>query len=182
MATPQASLATVLERLAGSTGLSETRRRDLRSAVRRVAELLGNVPAAIPLAMETIQSGLKAVNPVAVGMTSKRFTNIRSDFVAAVKASGLAPIMLNAMAKLSREWIDLFSRLGERRAHVGLSRLARYASSRDIQPKEVNDKVIKEFITAVREGSLHQKPKALYRQVTLIWNKAAADPNLRCRL
>jgi integrase len=30
----------------------------------------------------------------------------------------------------------------------------------------------------VREGSLHRKPNALHRQVTLIWNKAAADPNL----
>ena len=48
---------------------SETRLRDLRSAVRRVAELLGNVPAAISLVMEKIQAGLGAVNPIAVGMT-----------------------------------------------------------------------------------------------------------------
>jgi len=52
------------------------------------AYLLGNAPAAIPLAMDAIRAGLNAVNPIAVGMTLKRFANIRSDFVAAVKASG----------------------------------------------------------------------------------------------
>jgi len=33
-------------------------------------------------------------------------------------------------------------------------------------------------MTAVREGSLHQNPKALHRQVTLIWNEAAQNPEL----
>ena len=90
-ALPPANLATLLAALEGQSGLSESRRRDLRSAVKRVAHLLGNAPAAIPLAMDAIRDGLSAVNPIAVGMTPKRFANIRSDFVAAVKASGLAP-------------------------------------------------------------------------------------------
>jgi hypothetical protein len=70
------SLATVLDGLSQSSALSEIRLRDLRSAVKRVAELLGNVPAAIPLNMQTIQAELSTVNPIAVGMTAKRLTNI----------------------------------------------------------------------------------------------------------
>jgi hypothetical protein len=71
------SLATVLDSFNRPSPLSATRLRDLRSAVKRVAELLGNVPAAIPLNMEEIQAGLSTVSPIAVGMTAKRFTNIR---------------------------------------------------------------------------------------------------------
>jgi len=48
-----------------------------------------------------------------------------------------------------------------------------------IKPEEINDRVITDFIAAVRQGSLHRKPNALHRQVTLIWNEAAADPALR---
>ena len=70
--------------------------------------LPGNVPAAIPLVMEKIQAGLGAVNPIAVGMTLKRLTNIRSDFVAAVKASGVIPITLNVKAQFDPEWVALF--------------------------------------------------------------------------
>jgi hypothetical protein len=175
---PSPTLADLLTALQKVKNLSETRRRDLRSAVKGVGKLLGNGPSAIPLVMEQIQAGLATVNPVAVGMTPKRFANIRSDFVAAVKATGMIKAKGLAKAKLSPEWKDLFSRLAERRAHLGLSRLARYASAHGIQPKGVNDAVIEGFMTTVREETLHKKPKALHRQTTLIWNKVAADAGL----
>jgi hypothetical protein len=136
------------------------------------------VPAAIPLVMEKIQAGLGAVNPIAVGMTPKRLTNIRSDFVAAVKASGVIPIKLNVKAQFKPEWVDFFSRLAGRKTHLGLSRLARYASAQGIAPEGINDEVINGFIAAVREGSLHRNPNELHRQVTVIWNEAAADRDL----
>jgi integrase len=171
-------LATVLTALDRPSGLSETRVRDLRSSVRRIAKLLRNVPAAIPLAMDNIQAALAAVNPIAVGMTRKRYTNLRSDFVAAVKASRLLPAKGEDKAALSPDWRKLFARLSGRRANLGLSRLGRYASAKGIKPQEINDEIINGFMVAVREGSLHQKPKALHRQVTLIWNEAAQDPEL----
>ena len=62
------TLATLLAALESHSGLSETRRRDLRSAVKRVAHLLGNTPVAIPLAMDTIREGLGGVNPIAAGL------------------------------------------------------------------------------------------------------------------
>jgi hypothetical protein len=172
------TLATLLAALESHSGLSETRRRDLRSAVKRVAHLLGNTPAAIPLAMDTIREGLGGVNPIAVGMTPKRFANIRSDFVAAVKASGLLPVNAERKVALSPEWRQLYARLSGRRANLGLSRLGHYASAKGIQPRGINDEIINEFMAAVREGSLHQNPKALHRQVTLIWNEAARDQEL----
>jgi hypothetical protein len=90
---PQAqTLADVLAIIERSPTLSPTRKRDLRSAATRVADLLGNVPGRIALDLPTISARLAAVNPVAAGMTTKRFANIRSDFLAAVKASGLLPI------------------------------------------------------------------------------------------
>ena len=85
------TLAEVLAALDRPGGLSGTRLRDLKSAVKRVAALLGNEPAAIALDMGAISAGLAAVNPVAAGLTAKRFANIRSDFLAAAKASGVQP-------------------------------------------------------------------------------------------
>jgi hypothetical protein len=71
-----ATLATVLTALAQNEDLSPTRRRDLISAVKRVADLLSQEPAAIPVDMPAISAGLAAVNPVALGITPKRFANI----------------------------------------------------------------------------------------------------------
>ena len=161
-----------------ASGLSGTRLRDLKSATKRVAILLGNEPAAIPLCMAAISTRLAVVSPAALGLTAKRFANIRSDFLAAVKASGVKPLKVELKSSLSPNWVDFFERLSGRRAHIGLSRLARYASAQGIAPKEINDEVIGGFIAAVREGSLHRKPNALHRQVSLIWNEAARDPAL----
>jgi integrase len=177
-----ATLATVLAALEPPGALAGTRLRDMRSAVTRVADLLGNEPVAIALDMESIRAALAGISPLAAGMTAKRFANIKSDFVAAVKASGVKPIFVPFKKSLSPEWEDLFKRLSGRRAHIGLSRLGRHASAKGIGPKDVNDAVITGFISEVRQGSLHRNPNALYRLVTLIWNEAATDPSLGLQL
>jgi integrase len=177
------TLAGVLAALERHGKLSATRRRDLVSAVKRVAILLGDEPAAIPVNMAAISARLAAVNPVAVGITTKRLANIRSDFLAAAKASGLMPVKVKSEGKpvLSPAWVDLFARLSGRRAHIGLSRLARHASGRGLMPQEINNQVIADLIAAVREQSLHPRPTVLHRQVALIWNEAASDPALGLR-
>jgi integrase len=172
------TLATVLTALEQPGALSATRLRDLRSAVNRVADLLGNEPRGIPLDMDAIRAGLAAISPVAAGMTSKRFVNIRSDFVAAIRVSGVMPVRVGVKKTVSPSWIELFGRLAGRRAHLGLSRLARYASTQGIEPGEINDEVIVGFIAAVSKESLHRNPNRLHRQVTLIWNEAARNPKL----
>jgi integrase len=172
------TLATVLAVLQRPGAPAGKRLRDLQSAVRCVAKLLGNEPQIIALDMETISVGLGAISPFAAGMTAKRFANIKSDFVAAVKASGVKPVFAPVKKALSPRWVGLFKRLSGRRAHIGLSRFARYANGKGIAPDDVNDAVFAGFISEVRQGSLHRNPNALHRQVTLIWNKAASDPSL----
>jgi integrase len=172
------TLAEVRVALERNTGLSPTRLRDLRSAVMRVAGLLGNVPAGIALDLPALAARLAAISPVAAGMTPKRFANVRSDFLAAARASGLIPMRPWQKGRLGPVWRQLFGRLSRRRAHLGLSRFARYASAQGIAPEAVNDSTVADFITAVREQSLHGTPNWLYRQVTRIWNEAAGDAKL----
>jgi integrase len=156
--------------------LSATRKRDLKSAVSRTAKLLGNDVAAVDVDLGAISTRLTAIEPVAAGMTARRFANIKSDLLAAVKASGLAPV--STKVPMMPAWEALFRRLTGRRDHVGLTRLAHYASARGIEPAGVDDVVIDNFIADVRQRSLHRNPYKLHRQVTLIWNEVARAPEL----
>jgi integrase len=181
---PKAGLITLASVLAGldqTEGVAATRLRDLRSATRRVAELLGDTPSAVVLDMPEIAAKLGRINPVAVGMTPKRLTNIRSDFLGAVRTSGVRSVEAKSKP-LSPAWAEVFSQLSGRRTDIGLSRLGRYSSTRGIEPGDVTDDVIEAFITTVRDQSLHQRPNALHRQTTLIWNEAARDPKLGLRM
>jgi integrase len=176
-----ATLQVVLDSLAGQE-LAPNRRRDLRSAVTRVAKLLGEEPACIALDLPALSAKLAAISPVAAGLTPKTFSNIRSDFLAAVKASGLKPPpSADRSAALSPAWIELLAKLPKRREGIGLSRLARHASGEHLAPHDIDDAAIERFINAVRQGSLHRKPNDLHRKVTKIWNEVAAQPGLGVR-
>ena len=100
-ADPAMTLTDLLPALDATTGLSDTRLRDLRSSIKRVALLVGNDPAGIPFDLPAISAKLALVNPVAAGLTAKSFSNIRSNFITAVKASGLKSINRSAGTPLS---------------------------------------------------------------------------------
>jgi integrase len=172
------TLQDVINAVKGRDTLSVTRRRDLRSAVTRVASLLDEDPGRIALNLPVLSAKLAAVNPASASLTSKTFSNIRSDFLAAVKASELTPVRRLATAQLNADWTKLMAPLRVKRGQVGLSRLARYASASGISPQQINDTVIENFIAEVRENSLHRKPSNLHRMTSLIWNERARRPGL----
>jgi integrase len=175
------TLQAVLDALEGRRDLSATRLRDLRSAVTRVARLLGAAPSHIPLELPVLGAKLAAINPVAAGFATKTFSNIRSDFLAAVSASGLKQLRPAGKAALSPGWARLMAKLPKRRDGIGLSRLARHASREGIEPDKIDDVALDRFITAVRQSSLHRHPNHLHRTIAKIWNEAARQPGIGLR-
>jgi integrase len=166
------TLADLDRKLLGLPDLSPVRRRDLRSAVARVAALIGEEPNQLQIDLAYLSSKLAKVNAVAKGVTAKRLSNIRSDFLAAVRESGLSPTATSA--PMSLEWAQLFATLPDKRSSIGLSRLARYASALGIAPNEITQTIVSGFVADVREGSLHRNPNELHRRTILIWNEIAA--------
>jgi integrase len=176
--TPVHTLNDVLAAVKSRTDLKESRRRDLCSSVRRVAFLLGEDPAQIALDVPAISAKLAVKNSPATGLTNKRLITIKSDFMAAVTASGLRPIPRVAKTPLSTGWKNLMTELSGKRAHLGLSRFARYANAKGLEPEQINDAALADFINAVRQGTLHRKPNDLHRKVALIWNEAVQRSHL----
>ena len=105
------TLAEVLIALEEESSLSDTRLRDLNSAVKRVAELLGEEPRAVPLDLSAIGPKLARVNPIAVGISAKTLANLRSGFLTAVKVSGLKPVQRSTKTPSSPAWSRLMARL-----------------------------------------------------------------------
>jgi integrase len=167
------TLLSVLTALEHRHDLSPNRRRDLRSAVTRMVKLMDEAPSCIVLNLPAISAKLAAIHAAAVGLTPKTLSNIRSDFLAAVNASGLQLAKPTGRGTLSPRWAELLAKLPRPRHGIGLSRLARYASGERIEPHQIDDAAIESFISAVRQGSLHRKPNDLHRSVTKIWNEAA---------
>jgi integrase len=167
------TLQDVIETLSQCTWLSEIRRRDLRSAVARIAELLGQPPHALVLDVPQIAARLAILDCVSSRISPKTVQNLRANFLAAVKAAGFVPPKRLARA-LSRDWLTLLDGQSKRR-RLGLARLARYASTHGIAPASVSGPVIAEMMDDVRHYSLHRNPSRLHRDTVVIWNALARE-------
>jgi hypothetical protein len=169
-----ASLADVARIVAADQGLSQSRRRDIQSALRRTGELLAQELAAIPADLASINDRLSRCLPQAVGVSPKTLANVRSALLAGIKASGLGAVVRSHGIPLSAGWQNLKKQLRSRRHQFGLSRISHYCSGQAIEPQDVNDAVVTQFVQAVYQGTLGRNLRKLHRDVALIWNEVAA--------
>jgi integrase len=164
------TLGDVLDRLASHASLSDTRKRDLRSAVTTYAKLARFDPAAIPLDLGEMRQTLDGVEPAALTISRKRWANLRSDLAAAIHASGLRPILRTGKEEPSGAWTALLQSMANERARTGLSRFARWATRHQITPERVDDAIIQRFIAELETSSLVRKVHEQHRMVTRTWN------------
>lgn len=182
----QHTLADVIDEVEARTGLSDRKKRDLASTVNNIAKLLDRPPLHVVLDMQAIGKRLESVNPIARGMSAKRFANLRSEFPVAVAESGLLPGVLRVgwrrQPPLTAEWASFKSMLVGVRAQAGLSRLVHFASNSGIEPRAVDDSVIDSLVAHMKATSLRSQQHKIIRAATRIWNEVAAEhPELGLR-
>jgi integrase len=175
-------LQEVLDRLAGNESLTDTRRRDLRSAVMSFAKLAGQSMTEIPLDLNMIRETLDGGQPATARVSAKRWANLRSDLAAAIDASGLNPMLKTAKVELGEHWAQLLKTVADQRARHGLSRYARWATMRGIVPQAANDVTLEAFISDLKTASLVRHVGEQHRNVAMIWNllvRLRPDEHLR---
>jgi integrase len=175
IATPaaNATLQTVLDRLATDASLSASRKRDLCSAVTIFAKLRDQAPAAILLDLAAIRDALDHMEPAWAQISRKRWQNIRSGVAAAIAASGLRPMLKTSDLPLDRVWARLLARAPQR-VRLPLLRFARWASLREIAPQVIDDRTFARFFADLEAGTLVRNLRYLPRAVTRAWNALVA--------
>jgi integrase len=171
-AAPSATLQTVLDRLTSRGDLSDTRRRDLRSAVTSFAKLRGQPPAALALDLVLIRQALDRMVPAQAKISRKRFANLRGDLAAAIKTSGLRPMLKTRDLQLDEVWTTLLAPANPRVLR-GISRFARWASLHRIPPEAVDASTIERFIAELDGATLVRNLGDLPRTVARAWNALA---------
>jgi hypothetical protein len=166
------TLQDVLARLEASENLSATRRRDLRSAVTTYAKLIDQKPESIALDLAAIRRTLDTMVPAAAQVSDKRWANLRSDLAAAFEASGLQPMLRTANVQLDGAWAEVLKSIADQRARSGVSRLARWASLRQISPEAVDDAMLERFIAELETSTLIRHIGQQHRMVAKTWNRA----------
>lgn len=167
---PPISLADVVGLLQAHPDLSDARRRDLVSAVRRIAVLLDAPCERLPACLGELRPRLNRILPAAYGLKPKTWQNLRSNLTAAIRTA--IPAGTRRRPRAAPAWRQLRDLLPNKRMQNGLSRFLTWCEREGLQPDQVSDEVADRFASELIAGTLVGNPRDLHRRVCRLWNEA----------
>ncbi len=150
--------------------LPGTALRDTRSAFRFLADKCGVDLAATLARPQEIRLIFAPLSPARLGISEKRFANIRSLVGAAVTRFGMRRMWITREIALDEAWRDLMARIPDRQHRWGLSRLACYCTAKGIAPADVGPETLRGLHAALVAESLSKNPRNLLKHTIAVWN------------
>lgn len=165
----------VLERLRANEQLSASRARDLQSSVKRMAQIIRpDCPLTeLPADPEWCRIQFAKVLPIAIGISSKTWSNLTSNFGKALVAAGITAQSFEI--KLTGEWAILWRRVRDTRMMqltAGLSRFPRFCQQLGLQPEDVTDETVAQYSDALCSSDLTGAPLSAVYYTVRAWNLA----------
>jgi integrase len=171
---PEKTLSDVLEAVQESPCLSLQTRRDLTSAVRRVANLVSPDGLTFPADPGLIAARLSAIAPAMAGLTQASLSNVKSRFRRALKLSGINVHPGKQTNQLLPEWLKARDLVGNRPQWRALSRLAHFASAQGLRPSEISDTHMERFRRMLFQEAIHLAPQNAFDRTCKKWNDCCA--------
>ena len=167
----------LVERISNDDGLPPHKRHDVASGLRSfVKKMHLPIDTPVPPAPE-LRKMIAGVTPLMLGIKRPgTWKNIRGHLQFALAHVGLATVPRRYSQKPSARWEQLLKPLvyGER---YKLSHIARYCTTINIEPEQLDDAVMARLLEDLRDRSLKAEPERVHRDATVMWNRLAnADP------
>lgn len=147
------------------------KRDDMKSAVRKVAQVLGRSPAEVEIDPKVLGIRLKRVSPASHNITKARWQNVCSLFR---QALALATAVLPGKSKepIADDWLPLFQHTSLKQSdQTRVSRLLRWLSERGIGSNMVTEAHLADYRNDL-DRALLSDPEATWRDTVLAWNRA----------
>ncbi|WP_425045256.1 tyrosine-type recombinase/integrase [Primorskyibacter sp. S87] len=170
------TLQGVIDLLKRSAYLDPTCRRDLVSAINRVADILNVSPDALPTDVPVLRGKLMTVHPVQAGLTSKSWSNIKSDLRRALVLANVIPE--TETSDRSPGWLDFLGKAKVKQHAWSLSRFVSFCMRGGTEPADVTDEVMDEFRAELTQTILSKDPNVIVKEMILSWNRILRDNSL----
>lgn len=164
-----ADVLAVLER----SSVTGTRRRDMVSAIKRICEMAGTLPANMTTQPARLRQLLSEIRPAAHGVTAKSYSNLRSLLAAALQLAGVIDPLGRGTARHHLKWRPLLEAIaGDQRLSNGLAAFANWCAGQNIPPDQASDATVQRFLAWLETRTLYPKPRDLVRRIPKLWNEA----------
>jgi|GEM_PF-4308297 len=152
---------------------SGIRRRDLLSALDRLADLTEMALSAIATSSPALRLAFSRVNAPAAGLSRKSLQNIKSGVLQAVKLHGLPKVSLTKRIPLTPMWHGVVDLIADNQRRYGMHRIACYGSFVGIEPPQFTSSDLIGFYQAVKHEGVLKDPKKTLNQAITGWNWCA---------
>ena len=169
------SMAVILERIDDQTGLSETKRRDLKSAIRSFCRLIGKHPADVPANINWLHVRIRRVAPAAHNISKKRLANIKSDVLKALTIADCSRDRADWLRTPSPAWQALLDRIQDKHDVWKLKQLAQFCSALEVEPDAVKDEHVLALLNALVEETFTKNPDEVAVNAAKTWNRLRAE-------
>ena len=149
--------------------LPPTRRRDLRSAVSSVVNMIRQPAGSIQLTPVYLREHILRRSPKALGIGRKRFNNIVSDLNFVLLGLGAVDA---PNTPLSAPWRALKGRLDSRQGAL-LIAFARYCSRQAVAPNDVTSAILDTFLVWLATRTTTRNPPKLVGRLRCLWTQSS---------
>ena len=168
------TFADLIVRIDGDRGLNCSKKRQVSSALRKVADWIDKLPHEVPASATYLRRALTNFHPQQAGVTRKRVQNATSDVKFAMRHCGVVLNEATYLAALTPEWQALWDLLdGLKYYRSGLSRFMRFVSAQRITPEDVTQATFDAFLLAVEAEAITKNPRTQHQTACRLWNKCA---------
>ena len=165
----------IMQRIEDDVDLSEGRKRDLISGLRRVARALGRAPQEVPADTRWLQPRLAAVAPAALGLTAKSWQNALSDARSAMGHVGIVKRRNRRLDELAPAWQDLWTSVRasqDRSITAALYRFVHFLNTAGVAPDRVTQADAEAYLVALEADEISKSPQGAWRAAINNWNLA----------
>jgi integrase len=166
-----ASLQQVRDRVMAQA--AGTDRRDMLSALDTVSRLFKRDLANIRASAKSLRPLFGSASAAQLGISDKRYANVRSCVAAALRRYSDAPAALTKRIVLSAEWTALLARVDRNTYRFALYRLACFCSQMKVDPDRVDREVLLGFFAALQAEEIVKHPKRILKHTMAHWNMCA---------
>jgi integrase len=145
-------------------------RRDMLSALDTIARLFGRDLSQFRASTKAVRELFLTSSAAQLGVSEKRYANVRSCVTAALRLYGEAPAPITKRITLSSDWGSLLAKIEPRIYRNALHRLACFCSHMEVPPDKVGQNVLLSFIEALEAEEIVKNPRRMLKHTIAHWN------------
>lgn len=170
---PQTYLSDLLKWIGDNKILTDTQRRDFKSAITRICNCSGVLPECVPATPAAVNKLLATLNAAKCGVKPQTYWKMLSHLRSTFARYFQSPRPKRAKdGSLPPSWQALKRYCTDKKILIGLQRFIGYCADEGWEPDEIGLAHYEQFAAMVQTTLIRKHPGRLLRQVAVQWNRA----------